>query len=269
MSSLVLSHRTGRANPQIALEQEAVQVASRLQEALAPVAETGCLPDLVAAAGQLPLLALNRALYRCQAETEDGVYDIPGHGPLVFSGLEGIAKLLEAVAGDNNLGHPVCQNLREGNWLMDHCVRRLKGGPELVSFGTALAKYLGLVGQMPRPLVPAYFARVVDAARSALQQACVSRMSSFVQGGDAFLQGLALTSVQLYGADPHGDRMPLLAAGLPHFAAGWARCWGRYAAIASGAPEYLFGALPPCWLSPRDFRDGIVRLCPSQSPEPS
>jgi glycogen debranching enzyme len=57
-------------------------------------------------------------------------------------------------------------------------------------------------------------------------------MSDFVVSGHSFTQDLALCAVQMYGQvqsaslDP-GKSTPSLAAGLPHFAAGWARCWGR------------------------------------------
>jgi glycogen debranching enzyme len=57
-------------------------------------------------------------------------------------------------------------------------------------------------------------------------------MSEFVSTGHTFTQDLALCSVQMHGLvktaslDP-SKATPSLAAGLPHFSAEWARCWGR------------------------------------------
>jgi glycogen debranching enzyme len=57
-------------------------------------------------------------------------------------------------------------------------------------------------------------------------------MSDFVVSGHTFTQNLALCAVQMHGLvqsaslDP-SKPTPSLAAGLPHFSAGWARCWGR------------------------------------------
>ena len=65
--------------------------------------------------------------------------------------------------------------------------------------------------------------------------------SRFVEKGSSFVQGLALGSVQLYGEcrsaqlpAPTPNEQPLasLAAGLPHFATGCMRCWGRDTFIA-------------------------------------
>lgn len=51
--------------------------------------------DLRIIVSRMSLSDLNRALYRCEQEERDessgavGVYDIPGYGPLVYSGLQG------------------------------------------------------------------------------------------------------------------------------------------------------------------------------------
>lgn len=85
---------------------------------------------------------------------------------------------------------------------------------------------------VPPFLRPKYFAIVIFAAYKAARRAAIEQCSEFVSAGHSFTHDLALVSVQLHGIvqsaslDP-GKATPSLAAGLPHFAAGWARCWGR------------------------------------------
>lgn len=64
---------------------------------------------------------------------------------------------------------------------------------------------------------------------------------SFVQSGSSFIKRLALGSVQLFGISSSARLPPptegeecnaSLAAGLPHFATGFMRCWGRDTFIA-------------------------------------
>jgi glycogen debranching enzyme len=79
---------------------------------------------------------------------------------------------------------------------------------------------------------PKYFALVVSEAYKAARQAVLEQCSDFVTSGHTFTRDLALCSVQMHGIvksaslDP-SKATPSLAAGLPHFATGWARCWGR------------------------------------------
>ena len=222
---------SARGSAQVGVVPEAVTALDTLRESFAPAHPICTLSaDFSAAAASLSLLDLNHALYRCAAESQEeegGVYDVPGYGPLLFSGLQGVANLLEEVEATGNLGHPLCRNLRDGNWLLDYCSARLEARPGTAHFGGMLRRYLSLVGRLPRPVVPAYCGIVIGAAHKALMGRCAELMSALVQRSGRLVRGLAMCSAQLYGADPHGERLPLLAAGLPHFAAGWARCWGR------------------------------------------
>jgi len=87
-------------------------------------------------------------------------------------------------------------------------------------------------GSVPAYMRPKYFALVISEAYKAARRAVVEQCSDFVVSGHSFIQDLALCSVQMHGLvksaslDP-SDSSPSLAAGLPHFSTGWARCWGR------------------------------------------
>ena len=79
---------------------------------------------------------------------------------------------------------------------------------------------------------PKYFALVMYEAYKAARKAVVEQSSEFVSSSHSLVHDLALCSVQMYGLVKSASispskPVPSLAAGLPHFAAGWARCWGR------------------------------------------
>ncbi|XP_028161356.1 glycogen debranching enzyme isoform X1 [Ostrinia furnacalis] len=203
---------------------------------------------LAPALADLDLADLNAALYRCDAEEREagggGVYDVPGHGPLVYAGLQGAASLLDAVRPADDLGHPLCANLRAGDWLLEYTWARLEREPRLAPLGRRCRELLRPVTELPRFLVPAYADALLRALHGELERAALARMGGAARAG-AFSRALALTSVQLAGAGcaplpppspalppPRPARAVSLSAGLPHFAVGYMRCWGRDTFVA-------------------------------------
>lgn len=80
---------------------------------------------------KLTLVDLQRILYRIsQEEISDGkgfdVYIIPDYGKLNYCGLYGIIKILNNIRLFNQIKHPLINNLKQGNWLMDYIANRLK-----------------------------------------------------------------------------------------------------------------------------------------------
>ncbi|CAG8950388.1 hypothetical protein HYFRA_00006881 [Hymenoscyphus fraxineus] len=193
---------------------------------------------------KLDLVDLNFVLYRCDAEEKDssdgkdGVYEIPGHGKLVYAGLQGWWSVLKNVIKENNLAHPICQHLREGQWALDYIVGRLEkiskktGHEQLSKLAIWLKERFDAIRKIPSFLLPRYFGLVIRTAYTAAYNRGVDLMNENVQQGQWFLKSLAMVSIQQSGfvksASLYPNKaVPSLAAGLPHFSVEWARCWGR------------------------------------------
>lgn len=189
------------------------------------------------ALAEFDLCDFNALLYRCDAEEREagggGAYDVPGHGPLPYAGLQGAASLLAEVRPADDLGHPLCANLRAGDWLAEFQWRRLERDARLAAAGARVRAALAPLAELPRFLQPAYFDAVLRALHEAATRAALARLAAWARGGP-LARALALTSVQLVAAVPSAP-LPLeappargsMSAGLPHFAVGYMRCWGR------------------------------------------
>ncbi|KAK4694134.1 glycogen debranching enzyme, partial [Lecanoromycetidae sp. Uapishka_2] len=192
----------------------------------------------------LDFVDLNFALYRCEPEEQDflggngGVYEIPNYGKLVFAGLQGWWSILRDVIRDNNLGHPICNHLREGQWALDWIVTRLeriaeyKDRPALYKAAEWFKERFAAIRRLPSFLLPRYFALVVQTAYRASCSQAMELFPESIQNAQTFLQSLAMVSIQMTGfsgsASLYPEKsLPCMAAGLPHFTSSWARCWGR------------------------------------------
>jgi glycogen debranching enzyme len=206
--------------------------------------DTFVMSGAKAAFSELNLVDLNFVLYRCEAEEldssygKDGVYDIPGHGKLVYAGLQGWWSVLKNVIHNNDLAHPLCQHLRNGQWALDYIVGRLEriskkaGYERLLAPATWLQERFDAIRKIPSFLLPRYFGLAIRTAYLGAWEQGLELMSENVQKGQWFLQSLAMVSAQQTGFVKSASlypkkSVPSLAAGLPHFAVEWARCWGR------------------------------------------
>ncbi|KAI8915293.1 glucanotransferase domain of glycogen debranching enzyme-domain-containing protein [Powellomyces hirtus] len=223
-------------------------------------------PGLHEAVVELSVTDINVALYRCGSEeqdtTGDGAYDVPDYGKLSYCGLQGFVSALQPVARTNDLGHAIFCNLRSGSWIPDyilaHLDRHIPAYPSLSKLRDWLAERLALVKRISPSFLPKYFTIVIFSAYQALcyraltmtesQQAIQikARHTSL----ESFSNACLLMTFQLYGRvkstglvpaayplaplvareSPDGkgrERLPALAAGLPHFATQYMRCWGR------------------------------------------
>ena len=194
--------------------------------------------------GELDLIDLNFVLYRCEAEEratsdgQDSVYTIPNYGSLVYAGLQGWWSVLEPIIRENNLGHPLCNHLREGTWPLDYVVQRMErisskeGYSRLAKPAQWLKERFDAVREVPSFLLPHYFGMIIQVAYDAAFKRGLQLFSSNITNGQPFLQQLAMVSIQQTGYVPSASlwpnkQVPSLAAGLPHFSVEWARCWGR------------------------------------------
>jgi glycogen debranching enzyme len=197
-----------------------------------------------AAFREVDLVDLNFVLYRCEAEElaesdgKDGCYDIPGHGKLVYAGLQGWWSVLKDIIKNNDLAHALCQNLRNGQWALDYISGRLEkiskkdGYVKLLKPAQWLKERFDAIRKVPSFLLPRYFGLVIRTAYMAAWDRGLELMNDNVRNGQWFLQSLAMVSVQQIGivksASLYPNKLvPSMAAGLPHFAVEWARCWGR------------------------------------------
>jgi glycogen debranching enzyme len=206
--------------------------------------DTFVTSEAKAAFSKVDLVDLNFLLYKCEAEEldssegKDGCYDIPGHGKLVYAGLQGWWSIMEHIIKENNLAHPLCQHLRDGQWALDYIVGRIErsskkpGFERLAEPAHWLKERFDAIRKVPNFLLPRYFGLVLRTAFSASWDRGLELMHGNVREGQWFLQSLAMVSVQQTGFVKSASlfpskAVPSLAAGLPHFAVEWARCWGR------------------------------------------
>ncbi|XP_052775290.1 glycogen debranching enzyme-like isoform X2 [Mya arenaria] len=166
--------------------------------------ETFDTSNFRAIVSDLSLADLNIALFRNRSEEEAdgkgfGVYNIPGFGDMTFCGLRGVSTVLSNVRPRNDLGHPLCNNLRDGDWLPAYIAKRLQVHEGTIHLGNWFENLFKHLSQVPRYLIPSYFDAIITGAYVILRSHAYSLMSDFVADGSTFVQALAMGSVMFCG----------------------------------------------------------------------
>ncbi|XP_070513892.1 glycogen debranching enzyme isoform X3 [Cardiocondyla obscurior] len=245
----------------VALHANIVPALKKLQDTILQITsnKNSDLHDVISC---MDFSDLNKTLYRCDQEEREetrgkfGVYNVPGYGPFVYAGLQGVVSLLADIRPNNDLGHPLCANLRQGNWLIDYIWQRLKEDEGTKPLGMWLEQAVEPFKLIPRYLVPSYFDVIIVNVYMIVLDHCYSLMSNFVKNGITLVKLLSLVSIQMGGIirssqlpdlspdlsspkptikihDGVAEQMCLtLSAGLPHFVTGYMRNWGRDTFIA-------------------------------------
>lgn len=205
---------------------------------------------------ELDLNTLNYVLFRSNQEEMDdglggGAYEIPKFKTLNYCGLAGLMFYWKDIRTRHDLGHPICDNLRQGLWLPQYIVARLGRKVATVPLSKWLHEAFQQLANIPNYLVPRYFDLIVTPLYNALLQQCWQRCSTFVSKGNRLVQLLTFGSIALLGYSRTSPLPPIskdisppkplietineiafptcatIAAGLTHFASGYMRNWGR------------------------------------------
>src|SRR4051812_24574895 len=92
------------------------------------------------------------------------------HAEHCLLSIAGIHPVLKRIQETNDLGHPLCSNLRDGTWLSDYIIVRLKRLPELSEIARIYEEaFLHLAKGVPHFLRPCYFELIFTYLYDALE----------------------------------------------------------------------------------------------------
>eukprot|EP01017_Pseudomicrothorax_dubius_P022918 TRINITY_DN2467_c0_g4_i2.p1 TRINITY_DN2467_c0_g4~~TRINITY_DN2467_c0_g4_i2.p1 ORF type:complete len:791 (+),score=167.00 TRINITY_DN2467_c0_g4_i2:1-2373(+) len=167
-----------------------------------------------------------------------GLYRIPNVPDLPFAGIEGIRSIIRYLRLYNDVGHPLCDNVRDGNWLIEYWNDRFRRHRKLKEFADEFSSIAEELKKMYRPHIPSYFCDLTNFfsqmirsqihARAKDENMCIEipLYSYLVEACYQFLNNLPNPTQK------GEENLPTMAAGLPYFANGWTRSWGRETFIA-------------------------------------
>lgn len=171
-------------------------------------------------------------LYVCDNEEREfygsGNYVVHGHGILPFAGFAGLAYILKTTSLKMDYDHVLYKNLMEGDYLLDYHSSRIDRYRNNChySFKEFYRKTSAQIKKMPRFLIPALFHKLVSLIISGFE----AQFLKLVITPDFFktnnLYRLLLLALPQFMTSTNSN-LYLLSAGLPHFAVGCWKNWGR------------------------------------------
>ena len=90
------------------------------------------------------------------------MYWIPNWRRPVYAGLYGLLPAVRDAQFDNNLGHPFCDNVRGGDWLLDYINFRLSKLDGANTFKSRVKEITEAIKGTPRYMVPYQVTRFLE-----------------------------------------------------------------------------------------------------------
>ena len=90
-----------------------------------------------------------------------GVFKID-NCPIVYAGIGGIIHLLRSLKETQDLGHPLFNNIRDGDWIMDYIIQRFNDNKHTKFLVKILEEIFQKVKELPNRAKPHYFSKVVN-----------------------------------------------------------------------------------------------------------
>lgn len=181
------------------------------------------------------ILQLNYLLFSCDSEelsrtSYRGTYTIPNYLKLCFSGFESLFIEFKKLRNSQNIGHQICENIRQGDWLLKYHIERvsIKGFENLQKY---LTDFLSFYQIQPKFLKPSLFDNLIQH----LENVTNCKLQILNEGlSDHFIFYLRKASIQFIGNINNPINLEItnndsisISAGLPHFSSGFMRSWGR------------------------------------------
>lgn len=183
---------------------------------------------------------LAQILFSCENEEKfrsgRGMYGLVNGEKLIFSGLYGFLGLAKHLIKNDDLGHPVFENIRQGNWLLnylkDSCFFATGSGCFEKIFNEIENELNGNFTCLKPQIFTNQILKIFNLVSAELMSrlpASNSTLEDLLKFSSTALVG-HVSNVDKYKKDqedPRTQNMPTFAAGLPHFAEGIWRMWGR------------------------------------------
>ncbi|CAG9319806.1 unnamed protein product [Blepharisma stoltei] len=190
----------------------------------------------------LNLQQINHVLWRCSQEELEmsgkkrDLYAVPGYKDFNYAGLGGLAAEFLKIIEENKLGHEICNNLKQGDWLIDYSVARLQAYELPERFKQFICDHFNRIKNLPREIVPKHFSKSVlllfRNIKLYILRELFKESKLFHISDDSLADILGFAVLQFWGNVPRSISSESICAGLPYNSIGAMRCSGRIAFIS-------------------------------------